>query len=107
MPIFFLLFIGLSLIKVYFLIEVCSIIGAVPTITLSILCAMLCAWLVRCQGFGVLMRVRDSLARDEVPALELLDGALLLVTSLFLLLPSGLDHNSAHLVQSRRRRSLS
>jgi len=86
-PIFILLFIGLPLIEVYFLIKVGSVIGAVPTIALSILCAILGAWLVRRQGFGVLMRVRESLARDEAPALDILDGALLLVAGLFLLLP--------------------
>lgn len=87
MPIFLLLFIGLPLIEIYFLIKVGSVIGAIPTIAIGILTAILGTWLVRHQGFGVLMRVRESMARDEVPALELLDGALLLVAGLFLLLP--------------------
>jgi len=82
-----LLFIGLPLIEVYFLIKVGSQIGALPTIALSILTAVLGTWLVRHQGFGVLMRVRETLALDEVPALELLDGALILIAGLFLLLP--------------------
>ena len=87
MPLFILLFIGLPLIEVYFLIKVGSVIGAVPTIALTVLATLLGTWLVRRQGFGVLMRVRESLARDEVPALELLDGALLLIAGLFLVLP--------------------
>ena len=82
-----LLFIGLPLIEVYFLIKVGSVIGALPTIAMAILTAILGTWLVRHQGFGVLMRVRDAAARDQVPALELLDGALILVAGLFLLLP--------------------
>ncbi|WP_295392316.1 FxsA family protein [uncultured Thiodictyon sp.] len=87
MPILILFFIGLPIIEIYFLIEVGAIIGAVPAIALTLLCALLGTWLVRRQGFSVLMRVRESLARDEVPALELVDGALLLVAGLFLLLP--------------------
>ncbi|MBK1723554.1 exlusion protein FxsA [Thiocystis violacea] len=82
-----LLFIGLPLIEIYFLIEVGSEIGALPTIALSILTAVIGTWLVRLQGFGVLMRVRRMMDQGEVPALEVLDGALILVAGLFLLLP--------------------
>jgi UPF0716 protein FxsA len=86
-PLLLLLLIGLPLIEVYFLIKVGSVIGAFPTIAVAILTAILGTWLVRHQGFGVLMRVRDSMARDQIPALELLDGALILAAGLFLLLP--------------------
>jgi UPF0716 protein FxsA len=82
-----LLFIALPLIEVYFLIKVGTAIGALPTIAIAILTAILGTWLVRHQGFGVLMRVRDAMAHDQVPALELLDGALILVAGVFLLLP--------------------
>nr|WP_206171746.1 FxsA family protein [Thiorhodococcus mannitoliphagus] len=84
---FLLLFIGLPLIEIYFLIEVGSEIGALPTIALSILTAVIGTWLVRLQGFGVLMRVRGMMDQGEVPALEVLDGALILIAGLFLLLP--------------------
>ena len=86
-PLLLLLFIGLPLIEIYFLIQVGSEIGALPTIALSILTAVIGTWLVRLQGFGVLMRVRRMLDEGEVPALEVLDGALILVAGLFLLLP--------------------
>jgi UPF0716 protein FxsA len=86
-PLFLLLFVGLPLIELYLLIEVGSVIGALPTIALSILTALIGGTLVRIQGFSVLMRVRDAMARNEVPALELLDGALLLMAGILLLLP--------------------
>lgn len=85
--IFLLLFIGLPLIEIYFLIEVGSQIGAMSTIGLSILTAVIGTWLVRHQGFSVLLRVRDMMDRGEVPAIEMMDGALILVAGLFLLLP--------------------
>ena len=85
--IFLLLFVGIPLIELYFLIQVGSEIGALPTIGLSIFTALLGGALVRVQGFSVLMRVRDATERNEVPALEMLDGALLLVAGLVLLLP--------------------
>ncbi len=82
-----LLFIGLPLIEIYLLIEVGSEIGALPTIALAILTAVIGTWLVRIQGFGVLMRVRQMTDQGEVPALEVMDGALILIAGLFLLLP--------------------
>ena len=86
-PIFLLLFIGLPLIEIYFMIEVGSEIGALSTIGLTLLTAVIGTWLVRLQGFGVLARVRELMERGEVPALELMDGALILIAGLFLLLP--------------------
>jgi len=88
-PILFLLlfFIALPLIELYVLIQVGSEIGALSTILLSILTAILGTALVRHQGLSLLMRVHRQLDRGETPALEVLDGALLLVAGLFLLLP--------------------
>ena len=89
MPIIVLLalVIGAPLIELYFLIRVGSVIGALPTIALTLGTAALGVWLVRLQGLSVLTRVGRSLAADELPALDLMDGALLLVAGLFLLLP--------------------
>jgi UPF0716 protein FxsA len=87
MWIFLLLFVTAPLIELYFLIQVGSVIGALPTIALSILTALLGGALVRQQGLAVLMRVRELLERGEMPALELLDGAVLLVCGFALLLP--------------------
>jgi UPF0716 protein FxsA len=84
---FLLIVIGIPMIEIYIMIQVGSEIGAFPTIALAILTAIVGIWLVRHQGFGLLMRVREMTDRGEVPALEVLDGALLLVAGLFLLLP--------------------
>ncbi|MCB2261766.1 MAG: FxsA family protein [Candidatus Thiosymbion ectosymbiont of Robbea hypermnestra] len=84
---FLLLFVGIPLLELYFLIQVGAQIGALPTIGLSIFTALLGGALVRLQGFSVLMRVRDAMERNQLPALEMLDGALLLAAGLVLLLP--------------------
>jgi UPF0716 protein FxsA len=88
MWLFLLLFVGAPLVELYFLIQVGSVIGALPTIALSVLTAVIGGYLVRMQGLNVLLRVRRAMERDETPALELLDGAVLLVCG-FLLLPPG------------------
>jgi UPF0716 protein FxsA len=87
MWIFLLLFVIAPLIELYFLIQVGSVIGALPTIVLSILTAVIGGYLVRMQGLTVLMRVREMTDRGETPALELLDGAILLLCGFALMLP--------------------
>jgi UPF0716 protein FxsA len=85
--IFLLILVGAPLLELYVLIEVGSEIGALPTVLISILTAVLGAGLVRMQGLSVLFRVQQSLARGEVPALEMFEGALLLVAGILLLFP--------------------
>ncbi len=75
---FLLFFVGAPLVELYLLIEVGSEIGAVPTIALSVFTAILGGYLVRMQGFAVLFRAQAQMANEEVPAIELLEGALLL-----------------------------
>ena len=84
---FLLLFVGVPLVELYFLIEVGSEIGAIPTIGLTIFTALLGGVLVRMQGLSTAMRVGDALNRGEMPAIEMLEGALLLLAGLMLLLP--------------------
>jgi len=85
--IFLLLFVGAPLFELYFLIEVGSAIGAIPTIFLTLFTAALGGFLVRMQGFTTALRVREAVARGEVPAIEMLEGLVLLLSGLLLLLP--------------------
>jgi UPF0716 protein FxsA len=85
--IFLVIFVAAPLVELYVLIEVGSEIGALPPIALSIFTAVLGGALVRLQGFAVLFRVQEAMVRGEVPALELLEGAMLLVVGFALLLP--------------------
>ena len=84
---FFTIFIGAPLVELYLLIQVGSRIGALSTISLCLFTAALGGILVRWQGLSVLMRVRETLGRDEVPALELLEGAAILIAGVLLMLP--------------------
>jgi UPF0716 protein FxsA len=86
--ILFLLFlVGIPLVELYFLIQVGTEIGVLPTIGISLFTAALGGYLVRRQGFDVLARVRRVKDQGELPAMAVMDGALLLVAGLFLLLP--------------------
>jgi len=85
--IFLMLFVAAPLVELYVLIEVGSRIGALATIALSLFTAVLGGALVRLQGFSVLFRVQEAMARGQVPALELMEGAMLLLVGFALLLP--------------------
>lgn len=85
--IFLLLFVGIPLTELYFLIKVGSEIGAFPTIFLTIFTALVGGYMVRRQGFSTLMKVRGMVDRGEVPAIEMMEGAVLLVCGFMLLLP--------------------
>lgn len=85
--VFFAIFVVAPLVELYVLIQVGSVVGALPTILICIFTAVLGGWLVRVQGFSVLFRARQMMERGEVPALEILEGAVLLLAGLALMLP--------------------
>ncbi|NIR32533.1 MAG: FxsA family protein [Gammaproteobacteria bacterium] len=82
-----LLFLVVPLVEIYVLIQVGSVVGALPTVLLVVLTAVLGAALMRLQGFSTLARVQASLNRGEIPATELVEGAILLVSGALLLTP--------------------
>lgn len=83
----FLLFILVPFVEIYLLIEIGSEIGAVSTIALVVLTAVIGAWLVRRQGVEALTRVQHNLDQGVLPAMELLEGLFLLVAGALLLTP--------------------
>ena len=86
-PVLFLLFLLVPLAELWFLIKVGGWIGALPTIALTVMTAVIGASLARLQGLQTLLRVRQTVARGETPAIEMVEGALLLAAALLLLTP--------------------
>ncbi|HEB63460.1 MAG TPA: membrane protein FxsA [Gammaproteobacteria bacterium] len=87
MKVLFLLFLIIPIIEIYLLIQVGSVIGAFYTILLIILTAIAGAFLLRIQGLATLRRVQEAVAMGKVPAMELLEGLMLLVGGALLLTP--------------------
>lgn len=87
MPFFLIAFIGVPLAEIYLLIEVGQAIGALPTIGLCVLTAIIGGGLLRHQGLATLQRARDNLDQGKAPALELLEGAALVVGGALLMTP--------------------
>ncbi len=90
MPVFVLLLallIGVPLVELYVLIEVGRSIGAATTVALVVLTAVVGAWLLRGQGLATVARMRAALEAGELPALEVVEGLILLFTGVMLLTP--------------------
>ena len=100
------LFLVVPIAEIYVLIEVGSVVGAIATIGLVVLTAVVGAALMRAQGLATLFRARAAMAKGEVPALELLEGAVILIAGALLLTPGFITDATgfACLVPSVRRR---
>lgn len=86
-PVLFLLFLLVPLVELWFLIKVGGWIGALPTVALTVMTAVIGASLARLQGLKTLLRMRQTVARGETPAVEVIEGVLLLAAALLLLTP--------------------
>ena len=87
MPLFLLLFLAIPLIEIYFMIELGSVLGAGFTVFMVVLTAVIGAALVRFQGFTTLARAQREMAQSRMPAVEALEGGMLLLAGAMLLLP--------------------
>ncbi|MCI0506108.1 MAG: FxsA family protein [Gammaproteobacteria bacterium] len=81
------LFFIVPIIEIYLLIEIGSIIGSFATIFAVVFTAVLGAWMLRVQGFATLRRLQQTAAEGGIPAMEVLEGAMLLVAGALLLTP--------------------
>ncbi|MFT5391548.1 MAG: UPF0716 protein FxsA [Gammaproteobacteria bacterium] len=81
------LFIAVPIAEIWVLIHIGAVIGPVPTVALIVLTAVVGAAVMRMQGVRTLARVQRSIAAGEVPAIEMMEGAFILVAGALLLTP--------------------
>jgi len=82
-----LFFLLVPLTEIYLLIQVGGIIGGLPTVFLVVFTAVLGAALVRFQGLSTLQRLQATLGQGGLPATEMVEGVILLVSAVLLLTP--------------------
>ncbi len=75
------------LIEISVFIEVGTRIGALTTIGITVLTAVVGLYLVRLEGLAVMIRMRHSMAMGEAPILEMFHGFFLFLAGAFLLIP--------------------
>ncbi|MCP4327014.1 MAG: FxsA family protein [Alphaproteobacteria bacterium] len=83
----FLILVAVPAIEIALFVEVGGLIGVWPTILLTFTTAIAGTIMLRVQGLSTLRRAEQSLARDEPPVRELIDGMCLLLAGLMLLIP--------------------
>ena len=83
----FLVFLLVPIIEIYLLIQVGGLIGALPTVAMVVLTAVVGSALIRRQGFSTLERARQGMAAGQVPAMEMMEGVALVIAGALLLTP--------------------
>lgn len=86
-PVVAIIFLIVPIVEVYLLIQVGQVIGALWTIFLVVLTAVIGVWLLRIQGVSTLMRAQQKIQTGQTPAREMLEGVGLVLAGAFLLTP--------------------
>ncbi len=81
------LFLTIPLLEIYLLLKVGSLIGALWTVFLVVLTAVIGISLLRMQGISTIHRLQECTARGEPPAIPMIEGAFLLFAGALLLTP--------------------
>ena len=81
------LLISLPLAEIYCIIQVGRVIGALPTILLLVTISLAGTALLRWQGIATVQRVQQTLARGGLPAVEVVEGLLLVFAAVLMITP--------------------
>jgi len=81
------LILGIPLVEIYLFIKVGSQIGALNTILLILITAVVGIWYARYEGFNTLRSGMSQLVKNELPLYEIVSGAAIAFAALLLILP--------------------
>jgi len=84
---FFLLFIGLPVLEIYLMIKMGAKIGALYTIALIFLTAIIGVYFAKLQGIQTLKSGMVNIYQNKVPIYEILSGASIAIAALLLIVP--------------------
>ena len=84
---FFLLFIGLPTLEIYIMIKMGGKIGAISTVSLIFLTAIIGVYFAKLQGIQTLRSGMVNLYQNKIPVYEILSGASIAIASLLLIVP--------------------
>lgn len=83
----FLLVVGLIVLELTVMIEVGSVIGALPTVGLLLLTTVLGSSLVRSEGLKTLLNAQQKMQMGEMPGREVMGGIMLALAGVLLIAP--------------------
>ena len=81
------LIIAIPLIEIYLFIKIGSQIGAINTLALILVTALLGVWYARFEGFNTLKSGITQLRNNEIPIYEIVSGAAITIAAAMLIIP--------------------
>ena len=81
------IFVVVTLAEIYVLVSVGQAIGGLSTVLLVIVTALIGSTLLKQQGWSILAKAQQGLAEGRSPAIEILEGVVILVSGILLLTP--------------------
>ena len=84
---FFILFIGLPALEIFLMIKIGGEVGALNTIALIFLTAIVGVYFARLQGIQTLKSGMVNLYQNKLPVYEMLSGASIAIAALLLIIP--------------------
>ena len=84
---FFIIFIGIPALEIFFLIKVGGHIGALNTIALILLTAIIGIYFAKLQGVQTLKSGMLNLYQNKIPIYEMMSGASIAIAALLLIIP--------------------
>ncbi|MEA1989356.1 MAG: FxsA family protein [Pseudomonadota bacterium] len=87
MRILFLLLFVVPLIELYFLIQLGDVIGALPTVLLTVFTAIVGVMLMRSQGVATMQNAQMEMAAGKSPQGSMLEGVFIFLGGVFLFFP--------------------
>ncbi len=84
---FFLLFIGVPALEVFLMIEIGSKIGALNTVSLILLTAVIGLYCAKIQGIKTIRSGVINLYQNRIPIYEIISGASIAIAALLLIIP--------------------
>ena len=81
------LFTAVPLLELWLLIRIGSAIGAGSTMAVVLLTGVIGAALARREGYRTMLRINESVARGQLPAVEMVEGVLIFIAGVVLVTP--------------------
>ena len=81
------LIIAIPLIEIYLFIKIGTQIGAINTLALILITALLGIWYARFEGFNTLKSGITQLRKNELPVYEIISGAAITIAAVMLIIP--------------------
>ena len=81
------IFVVVTLAEIYVLVSVGQAIGGLSTVLLVVITAFIGSSLLRQQGWSTMAKAQQSMSEGKTPAMEMMEGVVILVSGILLLTP--------------------